>query len=186
MKPIIIEMKDISDSVEVYESKPGRALVSTIYIILGLFVAAFLWMAFSEIEIVVKANGMLRCDERTDGAGKENYGQTAEFYAEVYVKNADIAKLKVGQQVTFEIAAYPSDEYGCFTGQIEELPTDITMDSKNGTAYYLLHIPCDGSLVRGKDGDEVTLINGMACQAKVIVDEENILKYFLRKIDLLD
>lgn len=29
-------------------------------------------------------------------------------------------------------------------------------------------------------------MNGMACQAKVVVDEENVLEYLLKKIELLD
>ena len=40
--------------------------------------------------------------------------------------------------------------------------------------------------VKNENGDEATLMNGMACQARIVVDEENVLKYLLRKIYLLD
>lgn len=186
MKPIIIEMKDLRDSVEVYESKPGRVLVCTIYIIFGLFVSVLLWMAFSEIEIVVKADGMFRYDETADAAGKIYPGQTTDFYAEVYVENADILKLREGQRVTFEIAACPSDEYGYFTGQIEEIHKDVTVDAESGEVYYPVRIACDNNFVKSKEGEQVALINGLMCRAKVIVDEENVLQYFLRKMDLLN
>ena len=35
MKPIIIDMKDMSDSTEVYDSKPNRFMIYTIYAILS-------------------------------------------------------------------------------------------------------------------------------------------------------
>ena len=40
--------------------------------------------------------------------------------------------------------------------------------------------------LKGKDGEEVRLMNGMACQAKIVVDEKSVLTYLLEKIDLLD
>lgn len=60
MKPIIIDMKEISDSTEVYESKPNRILVYTIYIILTMVVVAVLWMALFKMDIVVKCNGIFK------------------------------------------------------------------------------------------------------------------------------
>ncbi|MCQ2550229.1 MAG: efflux RND transporter periplasmic adaptor subunit [Lachnospiraceae bacterium] len=32
----------------------------------------------------------------------------SKYYAEIYVENSDIAKIKEGQEVKFEISAYPS------------------------------------------------------------------------------
>ena len=40
--------------------------------------------------------------------------------------------------------------------------------------------------LKGKDGEEASLMNGMACQAKIVTDEKSILTYLLDKIDLLD
>ena len=39
MKPIIVDMKDMSDSTEVYESKSNRFLVYTIYLILFMLIS---------------------------------------------------------------------------------------------------------------------------------------------------
>lgn len=108
------------------------------------------------------------------------------FSAQVYVANSDIAKLKEGQTVKFEIAAYPSSEYGYFMGKIINIPKDITVDNTTGAAYYVVEVSCDNKTLKNKDGESATLLNGMACQAKIVIDEENVLKHFLRKIDLLD
>ena len=118
--------------------------------------------------------------------GKIYPEKNTKYYAELYVDNADVAKLKEGQVVKFEIAAYPSSEYGYFTGKIISIPKDITVDQGNGSAYYLVEVECDLMSVKNDSGDEATLMNGMAYQAKIVVDEENVLRYLLRKIDLLD
>lgn len=111
---------------------------------------------------------------------------SSKYYAEVYVENADIGKLEEGQEVKFEIAAYPSSEYGYFTGVIDSISKDIKVDQNSGSAYYLIKVSCDNTTVTNKDGKKGTIMNGMACQAKVVVDEENVLRYLLEKVDLLD
>lgn len=110
----------------------------------------------------------------------------SKYYAEIYVENTDIAKIKEGQEVKFEIDAYPSSEYGYFEGTVENIAKDITIDQSTGYAYYLVKVKCDNMTLKGKDGEEATLMNGMACQAKIVVDEKNVLTYLLEKIDLLD
>ena len=59
MKPIIIEMKDLSESTEIYEKKPNPAIVGFIYILLGIIVIAALWMSFSKIDVVTETNGVI-------------------------------------------------------------------------------------------------------------------------------
>ena len=98
----------------------------------------------------------------------------------------DIAKIAEAQAVKFEIAAYPSEEYGYFTGRIDSIAKDITVDQSSGSAYYMVKVKCDSVTVQNKEGKTGTVMNGMACQAKVVVEEENVLHYLLKKIDLID
>ena len=62
MKPIIVDMKDMSDSTEMYESKANPFIVYTIYTILLLLLVALAWLYFSKMEIMVKGDGIFRCD----------------------------------------------------------------------------------------------------------------------------
>ncbi len=110
----------------------------------------------------------------------------SQYYAEIYVENKDISKVKEGQKVKFEIAAYPSSEYGYFIGVVENIAKDISVDSNTGFAYYMVRVRCDNMKLKGKDGKEVSLINGLACQAKIVTDEKRVLSYLLEKIDLID
>lgn len=109
-----------------------------------------------------------------------------KYYAQIYVENQDIAKIQEGQEVKFEIAAFPSSEYGYFTGKVENIAKDISVDQSTGNSYYLVKVSCDSMTVVNAKGEEVSLKNGMACQAKIIVDKQNVLTYVLEKIDLLD
>lgn len=110
----------------------------------------------------------------------------SKYYAEIYVKNSDIAKIKKGQEVKFEIAAYTSSEYGYFEGTVENIAKDISVDQSTGYAYYLVKVRCENMTLNGKDGEEASLMNGMACQSKTVIDQKNVLAYLLEKIDLLD
>lgn len=118
--------------------------------------------------------------------GKIYPQEEKEYYAEVYVENKEVARLKEGQEVKFEIAAYPSSEYGYFTGRIQNISKDIQVDETTGKTYYLVRAVCDDTSVMDKDGENGTIINGMACQAKIIVDNESILVYLLKEIELWD
>jgi HlyD family secretion protein len=64
MKPILINLNEMSDSREVYESKPNIVLSIFIYAILVLFITALLWMYFGRIDVVVKSEGMLRPNDQ--------------------------------------------------------------------------------------------------------------------------
>lgn len=110
----------------------------------------------------------------------------SQYYAEIYVENTDIAKIKEGQEVKFEIVAYPSSEYGYFKGSVENIAKDISVDQKTGSAYYVVKVKCESMILKGKDGKEATLMNGMACQAKIVIEAKNVWMYLLERIDLLD
>ena len=59
MKPIIIEMKDLSESAEIYEKKPNPAIVGFIYSLVGIIIIAAIWMACSEFDVVAETGGTI-------------------------------------------------------------------------------------------------------------------------------
>lgn len=63
MKPIIEEIRDMSDSTEIYNSRPNPVIAYFIYLIMGIMVIAVGWMYIRDIDIVVKANGIFRYEE---------------------------------------------------------------------------------------------------------------------------
>lgn len=65
MKPIIIDMEDMSDSSEVYGSKPSPIFAILIYTLVLVLVVAGVWMCLFQIDVVTKADGMIRNSNAT-------------------------------------------------------------------------------------------------------------------------
>ena len=102
MKPIIIEMKDMSDSTEVYESRPNPLLTGFIYLILLMTVTAFVWMFFSKVDIVVKGTGTVTAAEEVATITNEVSGTILERKIEDGQK---VQKGDVLYSVSYENAA---------------------------------------------------------------------------------
>ena len=145
-------------------------------------------------EILADANGYISLDNKIQSGGYVQEGNTvcrilpentSKFFVEIYVDNADIGSVQVNQEVNLEIAAYPTSEYGYLYGTIENISEDIRVDEATGKAYYLVQVACKESSIKGSDGKEKDILNGMACRANIIVEEQNVLRYILEKIDLL-
>lgn len=63
MKPIIIDMQEMSDSTEVYGSRPNPAFAGMIYCLCGILLAATIWMCLFKVDVVIKSNGMVKSSE---------------------------------------------------------------------------------------------------------------------------
>lgn len=82
MKPIMINMNEMSDSREVYDSRPNRALPVFLYTCLALCVAAVLWMCLGKIDIAVNASGMIRPDETVNTVVNTVAGEVISLHTE--------------------------------------------------------------------------------------------------------
>ncbi|MBN1409844.1 MAG: HlyD family efflux transporter periplasmic adaptor subunit [Spirochaetales bacterium] len=60
MKERIISYQELSDSRELLEAKPHRALTAFIYLLAALVVVALAWMWFGYLDVVVNATGVIR------------------------------------------------------------------------------------------------------------------------------
>lgn len=59
-----MNISEMSDSREVYESKPNPIIAIFLYTILGIVVVAFIWMYFGKIDVVVKSEAILRPNDQ--------------------------------------------------------------------------------------------------------------------------
>lgn len=104
-----------------------------------------------------------------------------EFVVRSYVENKDIAKVHEGMEVTYEIAAYPSREYGTLKGTVTFVSPDLKVNN-NGSAYYVVETSIEASELRNSVGEEATLKVGMLCETKVVVEEKSVLEVLIEKI----
>lgn len=65
MNPIVINMEDMSDSTEVYSSRPSPIFAILIWILSGILVIALVWMGLFRIDLVTHADGVIRSGSTT-------------------------------------------------------------------------------------------------------------------------
>jgi multidrug efflux pump subunit AcrA (membrane-fusion protein) len=103
-----------------------------------------------------------------------------------YIDNQDIAKVNEGMEVKYEIAAYPSSEYGNLYGTVDFISVDLKVNDQAGSAYYLVESNIDGTALYNQAGEIGALKQGMLCQTKIIIEEKSVLRFLLEKIRLID
>ncbi|PRX20633.1 multidrug resistance efflux pump [Orenia metallireducens] len=79
MRAEIINFEDLSDSREMLEAKEPNFIVTFIYLVLAIVVVALVWMWFGEIDIVVKATGVVRPIQNVSLIRNVNGGKIKEI-----------------------------------------------------------------------------------------------------------
>ena len=91
VKPIIIDMEEMSDSTEVYGTRPSPIFGGIIYTLTILLLLAGVWMRFFQIDIITHAHGMIQNNEATATLTNITAGKLVECRAEdgSYVRRGD-------------------------------------------------------------------------------------------------
>lgn len=108
------------------------------------------------------------------------------YRAESYIENQDIAKIHEDMPVKYEIAAYPSREYGILAGEVEFVSADLKASNDTGSAYYVVETTINDTDLYNESGEKMKLKVGMLCEVKIIVEQKSVLQYVLEKIKLID
>ena len=92
MKPIIMDMADMSDSTEVYGSRPSSILSAVIYCMCALLVVALVWMNSFQIDEVVRSSGMVKSSDVTASISSLSSGKITEYKMEddTYVEEGTV------------------------------------------------------------------------------------------------
>lgn len=169
MKPIIIDINDLSESAEIYKAAPNKLMVIFVYIMLAFTLIAVGWMSFFSIDEVVNANGLLM---------KNN---DDKYHAELYISDYDFSKVYLGQDVKFEINTYSASEYGYFHGKIYDISKEPVMSPDGSASYYQVKVTMDEDL-KDPNGKELSLAEGLSCRGNIITGHEKIITSLLKKI----
>lgn len=108
------------------------------------------------------------------------------YQVESYIENQDIAKIHEDMPVKYEIAAYPSSEYGILAGEVEFVSADLKASNDTGSAYYIVETTINDTDLYNESGEKMRLKVGMLCEVKIIVEQKSVLQYVLEKIKLID
>lgn len=147
MKPIVIKMKDLSESTEIYDKKPNPAIVGFVYIMLAIVVITLVWMSFSEIDIVAEAGGVVNYTEDVAEVKCEYNARVVKCNVEdgQYVKEGDVLyelkALKIDKESKDEelLSGHPvirAKENGYFYSSGEaEVGSVLQMESRVGFIF---------------------------------------------------
>ncbi|MDI6605137.1 MAG: HlyD family efflux transporter periplasmic adaptor subunit [Thermoanaerobacteraceae bacterium] len=102
----------------------------------------------------------------------------------LYISNKDIANVKTGQNVKFQVLAIPYQEYGYINGKIIKLAPDSTLEQKSGQNFYEAEAIIDNKPLYSHKGERVYIKNGMVVNAKIVTPKEKMLYYLLDQLKL--
>lgn len=103
---------------------------------------------------------------------------------DIYVNNADILGINVGDEVKYHVISSCDDEQLWFGGRINKISSSAIRSGENYAGYFLV----DGSLSADDlidDKNERLLLPGIQVEVKIITQRISLLHYFLTKINLL-
>ena len=92
-----------------------------------------------------------------------------------YVKNSDIADLKIGKAAVIKLEAYPYSEYGTLTGKITYISAGAVSTDEVKNVYVV-------KLSIENNNDKIRLLPGMTATVEFDLGKRSILKYFLDPI----
>lgn len=108
----------------------------------------------------------------------------SEYKVQLYVSNADIGNIEVGDTVKINILAFPSSQHGTVNGTISSISTDTLIQDGQYSGYYLVECTIVHDSVTNSVGNDVAVSTGMQVEAKIVVEEKTIIQYLLEKIDV--
>ncbi|QEK12908.1 biotin/lipoyl-binding protein [Crassaminicella thermophila] len=82
MKYVIQDIREMTDSRELLESKPHPFTIIFIYILISILLIGLIWSYFGEIDVVVKAQGVVRPNKRISTINNMINGKVKEVYIE--------------------------------------------------------------------------------------------------------
>ncbi len=92
MKYVMENLNELTDSREIMESRPYPFTIIFIYMVIAILLSALSWAYFSEKEVVVKANGIVRPNKDVNKIINKVGGRIAS----INIKNGDkVKKLQV-------------------------------------------------------------------------------------------
>lgn len=92
-----------------------------------------------------------------------------------YVKNSDIADLKIGKAAVIKLEAYPYSEYGTLTGKITYISAGAVSTDEVKNVYVV-------KLSIENNNDKIRLLPGMTATVEFDLGKRSIMKYFLDPI----
>lgn len=108
----------------------------------------------------------------------------SRFKVQIYVSNSDIGNIKAGDAVRYNIAAFPSSQYGVVNGVVTKVGSDVMLKDGQFSGFFLVEADIEKSTLIDKDGNTGNISIGMQTEVKIVTQKKSIIRYLLEKLDL--
>jgi membrane fusion protein, adhesin transport system len=111
---------------------------------------------------------------------------------EAFVKPADVAFLRPGQQAVVKLSAYDYAIYGGLDATVEFISPDTLRDERRGSlaaadsdegAFYRVLVRTRDTSLQRPDGRELPIIPGMTATVEMLAGRKTVLQYLLKPIN---
>ncbi len=109
-----------------------------------------------------------------------------DFRTILYISNADISNVKVGQKVEYTVSSISSADYGKLYGKITSISADSFVDEASGTTYYKAEGTIDSSSVSSLSGETKYLKSGMSVEAHIVSGSKKLIIWFLEQLNFIN
>lgn len=92
-----------------------------------------------------------------------------------YVKNTDIADIKLGMEAQIKLEAYPYNRYGTVKGTVKYISPSSFSNEQLGSVY-IVKLELDNS------NENINVISGFSGAVEIKIDKRTIMDYFLEPI----
>ncbi|SDA79208.1 HlyD family secretion protein [Algoriphagus alkaliphilus] len=106
----------------------------------------------------------------------------SELMAVTYISPADIAFLKIGQEVKFQVDAYNYNQWGVATGKVVEIANDLALISEK-EAGFLVTCKLDSLTLKLPSGQSGEIRKGMTFNARFVVARRSLFQLLYDKVD---
>lgn len=103
---------------------------------------------------------------------------------ELIIPDKDIGKLKVKQDIKYNITPLPFTEFGFVNGKIESLSINSKIDENTGIVYYTGVGSLENITIKNYNGERFDIKSGMTCEAQIITGKKKMLYYLLEKLNI--
>ena len=190
MKPIIMDLKDISDSTEAYDERPNKIFTLFIYTLFVMVVITLIWACFWKLDIVVKGDGILKVKNSSNIISTEVTGRVTVSNIEegIYVEEGEIlltidhTKDDEKLQLCNDMLLQTEERLTILEGYMNFLNDDISdLNSYENNKYYEEYMNRLEIINNNKDADELTRENQIIQYKQNIKKIEETLTYYQNK-----
>lgn len=112
-----------------------------------------------------------------------------DYMIQSFVEPADAVRVSVGDKVDIAVSGLAQSVYGTITGKVTKKDSDITSQQGESegkpNSYFKIEITPDYSYLISKNGEKISLSNGMAVQARIQYDKVTYFNYILEELGVL-